>query len=249
MNKLDTYLSLCAEVYDLRRPTPPKDAYEFYRSYIKNAEGLILEPMCGSGRFLLPLIEEGFDIQGFDASPHMLKRLCHKAEVKNLKPNVWNGFIEDLAKPERYALIFIPSGSFCLIIDQEAVKSALKIFYDHLAEDGILLFESDTINTAPTTGIWGGSKWSREDGKMIIFSTCTTLKDNICSSIGRYELIDNNKIICTEIEELKFRLYNQDELTILLHSVGFREVRAIKTFNKDRSPDEDDEIVIFECKK
>jgi hypothetical protein len=59
MKKLDTYLNLCTEVYDLSKPNPPENAYAFYRDYVMRANGLILEPMCGTGRFLLPLLEEG----------------------------------------------------------------------------------------------------------------------------------------------------------------------------------------------
>ncbi len=133
-NTLDTYLSLCTEVYDLSKPDAPSDAYAFYREYAKAANGLILEPMCGTGRFLLPLLEEGFNVHGFDASEHMLKALYAKAKAKNIDATVWKGFVEDLERPEQYNLIFIPSGSFCLIIDPDAVKAALKVFYDHLTQ-------------------------------------------------------------------------------------------------------------------
>ena len=85
---LDTYLSLCTEVYELSKPNPPEDAYAFYRDYAVKVNGPILEPMCGTGRFLLPLLEEGFDVHGFDASDHMLGVLHAKAETKNLKPTV-----------------------------------------------------------------------------------------------------------------------------------------------------------------
>jgi hypothetical protein len=30
---LDTYLSLCSEVYELSKLNPPEDAYAFYRDY------------------------------------------------------------------------------------------------------------------------------------------------------------------------------------------------------------------------
>ena len=75
---LASYLRLCTEVYDLSKPNPPKDAYAFYRDYVIKANGPILEPMCGSGRFLLPLREEGFNVHGFDASDHMLASLHAK---------------------------------------------------------------------------------------------------------------------------------------------------------------------------
>ena len=56
--------------------------------------GSILEPMCGTGRFLLPLFEEGFffNVHGFDASDNMLAALHTKARDRNLHPTVWKGF-------------------------------------------------------------------------------------------------------------------------------------------------------------
>ena len=101
MKKLDTYLSLCTEVYDLSKPTPPEDAYAFYRSYAIQAKGPILEPMCGTGRFLIPLLAEGFNVHGFDASDHMLEVLHTKARAQNLQATVWKDFVEDLKNLEK----------------------------------------------------------------------------------------------------------------------------------------------------
>ncbi len=249
MKKLDTYLSLCTEVYDLSKPNPPEEAYNFYRSYIKDAKGLVLEPMCGTGRFLLPLFEEGFNIQGFDASEHMINKLLDKAAAKNIKPNVWKGFIEDLKRKEKYNLIFIPSGSFCLITDLEIVKVALKIFYEHLNDDGILLFESETLEAVPQTDVWRGSVWRKPDGRIIMLSQFATFNENICNSIGKYELINNNSIIHTEVEELRVRIYVKDELTEILKMCGFENIRIIKAFDSAAIPSKNDESVVYECKK
>lgn len=81
----DTYMDLCTQVYELSHPLPPDDAYAFYREYVKAAKEPVLEPMCGTGRFLLPLLTEGFDVRGFDASKNMLAVLHAKAEsqIKN----------------------------------------------------------------------------------------------------------------------------------------------------------------------
>ena len=74
---LDAYLSLCTKVYGLSKPNPPEDAYAFYRDYAMKANGPILEPMCGTGRFLLPLLEEGFNVHGFDASQPYAQTLTY----------------------------------------------------------------------------------------------------------------------------------------------------------------------------
>lgn len=249
MNKLDTYLSLCTEVYDLSKPEPPEDAYAFYRDYAVNANGPILEPMCGTGRFLLSLLEEGFDVQGFDASECMLQALHTKANAKKLNPTVWKGFVEDLKKSEKYNLIFIPSGSFCLIIDLGAVKSSLKTLYDHLNDGGVLLFEVESLKAVPQLEVWRGSVWHKPDGKMIILSQLATFGRAICNSICKYELSENNSIIHTEIEELKVRIHDLRELEIMLKDCGFKSVRKIKAFDKNALPDEADEAIVYECKK
>lgn len=248
MKQLDSYLGLCTEVYDLSKPNPPEDAYAFYRGYAIKASGPILEPMCGTGRFLLPLLEEGFDVHGFDASDHMLEALHAKAKAKNLEPTVWKGFVEDLKRPEKYNLIFIPSGSFCLIIDLVAVKVALKTLYDHLSDDGILLFEGETRKAVPPLDVWRGAVWHKPNGQMIMLSQLATMEGNVCNSIGKYELVDNNNIIHAEIEEVKVRIYEQHELTEILKSCGFK-VRAIKAFNGSAAPDKNDESVVYECRK
>lgn len=249
MNKPDTYLNLCTEVYDLSKPEPPKDAYAFYRDYAVNANGPILEPMCGTGRFLLPLLEEGFNVHGFDASEHMLQALHAKASTKKLTPTVWNGFVEDLKKLNKYNLIFIPSGSFCLIIDSGAVKSALKALYEHLTDDGVLLFEVETLKSVPPVDIWRGSVWHKLDGQMIMLSQLATFDGAVCNSICKYELAERNSIIHTEIEELKVRIHDLNELDKMLKDCGFKSVRKMKAFDRNASPDQNEEAIVYECKK
>lgn len=249
MNKLNTYLNLCTEVYDLSKPTSPKDAYAFYHSYVMNAKGPVLEPMCGTGRFLLPLLAEGFDVHGFDASESMLEALWIKARANNLKPTVWEGFVEELKKSEKYQLIFIPTGSFCLLIDPVTARNALQTFYECLSDDGVLLFEIDTLKAVPPLEVWRGSVWHKPDGRMIMLSQLATFKDNICHSIGKYELVENNSIIRTEVEELKVKIYDPLELDELLNSCGFKHVRRIKAFDRNATPDESDEAIVYECRK
>lgn len=246
---LDTYLGLCTEVYDLSKPNPPEDAYRFYREYVKAAKGPILEPMCGTGRFLLPLIEEGFDIQGFDASQHMLDALDKKAQARQLKPNVWHGFTQDLDRAEQYDLIFIPSGSFCLLTDEAELTASLKAFYHHLTESGILLLEIETLKSISELGVWRGSMWPKSDGTAILVSALATMNTDICKSLIKYELIADNKIIHTEIEEYKIKIYEQNVLLNLLKSVGFRNIRIVKAFDSNQEPTCSDESVIYECRK
>lgn len=248
---LNSYLGLCTQFYDLLRPEPPEDAYAFYRSYVSNAVGSILEPMCGTGRFLLPLLEEGFDVHGFDASEHMLEALHTKAALKQLHPTVWHGFVEELTRAEKYGLIFIPSGSFGHILDLDAVKKSLRLLYEHLSDDGILVFEAASSNYVPDQfGIWRGLVSHKPDGTMIIVSRLMTLEDSICRSIDKYELVDGSQIIQTEIETCNVRFYDDPAILFtMLETVGFREIRMMNPFDRNSIADTGASVIVYECRK
>jgi SAM-dependent methyltransferase len=248
---LDTYLSLCTEVYDLSKPTPPTDAYALYRAYAQAARGPILEPMCGTGRFLLPLLEEGFDVHGFDASEHMLNALHTKAKIQNLKPTIWHGFLENIDRAEKYGLVFIPSGSFGLITDIEKAKFCLVKIHDQLANNGIFVFEAETLKAVPSVlGVWRGSVWNKDNDTSIILSSLDlSLNDNVGTTICKYELIQGSELIKTEFENFKVRLYEPENLIQMLQNVGFKEIKMIKAFDKEKTPDINDEVIIYECRK
>ena len=72
------YGSLCTEMYEILHKEAPQDELEFYLSYAEK-EMKILEPLCGSGRFLIPFLERGYDIKGIDLSTEMLAKLNEKA--------------------------------------------------------------------------------------------------------------------------------------------------------------------------
>ena len=79
------YGSLCTELYERLHARAPEDELAFYLSYARPGQR-ILEPLCGSGRFLVPFLERGLDIRGMDASEEMLSRLREKAPAP-----VWSG--------------------------------------------------------------------------------------------------------------------------------------------------------------
>ena len=57
MNTMHTYGKLCTQFYDLDKPTAPPEALAFYLKHARQANGAVLEAMCGSGRFLIPMTQ------------------------------------------------------------------------------------------------------------------------------------------------------------------------------------------------
>jgi len=117
-----SYKKLCTQYYDLESHKDHAEALAFYLAQAELAQGPILEPMCGTGRFLIPLLEAGYSIEGFDASADMLAALYQKyACISTKKPPVWQQCIHEFSTEKRYKLIFIPYGSWGLILEIRVV--------------------------------------------------------------------------------------------------------------------------------
>lgn len=245
------YGDLCSRIYDLRVPTIEKEAYEFYKSFALEAKGSILEPMCGTGRFLIPFTKEGFDIEGFDASKHMIKRLHDKAYAQKVNAVAWVYTTEQLILGGKtYDLIFIPFSSFGLVTNQESVLTMLNNFFQELEYGGKLVFEVDTLATKISMKQTNFSQYILLDGKTMnvrFYDFPTT--DYTLNCTVTYELVENDKVIQTELEDYKLRLYDTQNLTNILNETGFTEIKIHKPFTRNIMPDENDTMVVFECKK
>ena len=51
------YQQLCSEFYDADKKYASSEEVDFYQKFF-NKDDLILEPMCGSGRLLIPLMQK-----------------------------------------------------------------------------------------------------------------------------------------------------------------------------------------------
>ena len=248
---METYLNLCTQYYALDKPAASAEALNFYLEYAKNAHGPIFEPMCGTGRFLIPIFEQGFDISGSDASQHMLSVCREKCNAKKLDPKLYRQFLQEMLLRDRYALIFIPSSSFGLIIDGEEAKKCLKILCDHLLPDGKLVFEIETLRGIPKD--LGRSREKYVNGKngekMLLTTLSSYHKENqVLQTICRYDLIQNGKTAQTETEDFRVRLYQYDEINEWLEEAGFNGVSRYGDYSRRPSYAED-EMIICECVK
>ena len=50
-------------------------------------------------------------------------------------------------------------------------------------------------------------------------------------------------------EELKVKIYEPNELSVILKSCGFKNIRMLKAFDSTATPDENDESIVYECRK
>ncbi|MEN7548836.1 class I SAM-dependent methyltransferase [Rapidithrix thailandica] len=249
MSLIDTYKSLCTAFYDLDKPNAPQEAIAYYLNEIHTHKQPVLEPMCGSGRFLLPLMEKNVDIDGTDASSEMLESCELKGRAKALQPKLYLQKLQELELPRRYGLIFIPSGSFGLILNRQEALISLKNLFDQLLENGQLIIEIET----PASASVGPSTMTKEiqgdNAKIRLTSTSEYDADNQFETTKcEYQKITKGEIVKTETEIIQVRLYSIQAFSQLLKTVGFTNIKALVPYS-EKFAEETTPLVIVKCQK
>ncbi len=245
---LSTYFKLAQEYYDGQVHRYHDEALGFYMACAAQAQGPILEPMCGSGRFFIPLVQAGYDIEGFDASHYMLAALRARCP----QPLVWHQFIQDFQSLKRYALIFIPYGSWGLLAPCDADKS-LKKMYNHLAPGGRFIVDIETIASVPT----GLNQWHRDvckrpaDGSYVVLNSYLAYNSttHYFNARCRYESIIDGGVDSIETEDFQQYLYEFDEFEKVAQQAGFTIINKYQDYQKTVAKDVRAPLLIYECIK
>ncbi len=113
---------------------------QFYLRLAEQMGGPVLECMCGTGRSLVPLVEEGYEVWGFDRSHSMLDRLTAKMEHLDdevqARASVHHADMRTFQCPRRYRLIVVPFNAFLHLLEREGQEAALRNVAEHLEEGG-----------------------------------------------------------------------------------------------------------------
>ncbi len=249
---MTNYAKLCSEFYALDKPLAPPDAFDFYESAARSSRGPIHEPMCGTGRFLLPLLEQGLDIEGSDSSPSMLSACRARGHEQGLSPTLHEQALQTFEVTRKLGLVFIPSGSFGLLIEQAAVQQSLQRVFAALLPGGTFLVEVERLLDRPpeVSGNWGGRWVERPDGAKLILSWLSQYSGapNISQSLHRYELVKNGQLLEVEYEDFRVRCYDKDEFAALLSAAGFSDIHALRPY-EGCPADDSDEAFVFSARR
>ena len=115
------YLSLEAELHDaFWEAEDPSSELRLMSEFLSNHSGPALEVGSGSGRLLVPLIREGFDIEGLELSPDMIS-LCHRrGHNLGIQASVHQGDMTEWQAPRTYASVLAPAFTLQLASDPSA---------------------------------------------------------------------------------------------------------------------------------
>lgn len=247
---LSYYGSLSSEVYDMDKPIGHSFGdVEFYINRLETCKGHILEPATGTGRILIPLLEKGLKVDGFDSSKEMLNICESNCKKRGLQTKLFEAKMEDFSQDKKYDAIIVPTGTFLLLHKRSDSIKALKNFYNHLSNGGRLIldifFQRDI-----SIGIVSTKTWECSNGDIITLENKVVEVDYINQytiSHGRYERWREGVLLQTELEHFPLRWYGVEEFRLILEGIGFKNIVISSDYNFGKYPSNTEEIITFEA--
>jgi SAM-dependent methyltransferase len=224
---------------------------EFYLRRIKQTKGPVLETGCGTGRFFCRAIKQGADIYGIDISKSMIDVLLRKTEPEHHK-RISNQGAANFRFPFKFDLIIAPFRVYSHLLTVEDQLSALNNAWDHLSENGRLIFDlyvpnpamiaSGIINTVDFEGEY-------EPGKK--FSRTVDMKADIVNQISDITMTfkwDQDGRERVEKWDFKFRFYFRFELEHLIKRSKLTLEKIYGDFTGGDLKEDSKEFVVI-CRK
>ncbi|CAM4003685.1 class I SAM-dependent methyltransferase [Alkalicoccus chagannorensis] len=247
---LGYYNRLSAEVYDLDKYIGRSFGdVEFYTQRLASCTGPILEPGVGNGRMLIPLLEQGHEVDGFDLSPDMLRLCRHHCSERGFQPHVWEGNMASIDLNQSYEAVIVPAGTFLLLHERRTSIAALQQFHHHLQPGGRLLVDT-FLQPGHTRNEPVTSTWEAEDGSVITLEAKTTDIDAVHQytiSHHRYEKWKQGRLVQTELERFPLRWYGVEEFSLLLEQVGFTDITISADYQNGTYPVDAGSVITYEA--
>ena len=229
---MSNYGKLCTIVYDLDKPYAAKKEIGIYSKFVESKNDRILEPMCGSGRFYVPLLKDGYNITGFDLSEDMLEACRKKCSKLGINPNIFKADIARYQCDKKYKYIFIPVGSISLLISENDLYQSFSNIYNCMENNGIFIFsylglESKDENINEWKEV---QNYTIGDKKIVCKQKSKYINEsNILNIKLLYELIQNEIVIENEHQDFPVKLFTEKYLKEILETIGFSEIKPIKS--------------------
>ena len=230
----NSYTGGAARVYDAWMP--PGTVFDddaVHQETIRRAGGTGLELATGNGRFLIPALEAGLDVQGIDNSSAMLEICRRHAAERGLDVVLHEGDIAPLALDRCFHAIVCPAGSFSLIIDEDAALHALTSYFAHLEPGGrlsITLFSegADDITNFGWRLRRTGTDTTSGNTFVVDEATGVDVAPQVTLTYNRIETYDaTGRLLGTEIRKLRTRWWHRDEFVTALRDTGFADVKLL----------------------
>ncbi len=225
MNNYD----LIAPFYDSEHASFDEDL-DMYQNFAEASGGSILELACGSGRVLLPLAQEGYDVVGVDTSAAMLA-LARQRLQELLSPvhcELVQQSMSTMHLERKFRMAFIALGSFAHISARKEQQQALANIRTHLSTGGLFVIDISNADARYMEDLTGQvlhqGTWQCENGTMLthFVSPASSAASHLLELTHFYEQHSQGGTVQRTTVITHLYLYERSEMELLLEQAGFR---------------------------
>jgi SAM-dependent methyltransferase len=219
-----------AELYDLDCGAYREDI-PYYRSLARKCSEPILELGVGTGRVAVPLAESGLAIWGLDASPAMLARARCRADARaKTSLHLIEGRLEDFDLEPRFGLAYAAFGTLHHLIDEDAIRSCMRLVARHLAPGGTfacdlrpLHFEDwEEGDSVPLFHDWSRPHPRTGDPVMKFRAVRNNAVQRIKLEAATFDLVSSNGTLRRLTHETALRYFAAEELKAFIVESGMQ---------------------------
>jgi len=248
-------------------PAEPAEL-DYFRGAIRKFGEPALDLGCGAGRILIPMLADGFDVDGSDVSADMIAEARGLAVKNGFSPGLTVAPMHELELARKYRTIYM-CGAWGIGARRDQDREALRRVHRHLEPGGALLIANHWFpygeyndqqwalwlpgHRADIPRDWKseGERRTTSDGDEIeMFFRLGELNPLLQRTTlqMRARLWHGGKVIKEEAHDLHENLYFAQEILLLLEGAGFRDV-VIEGGYTGQPATPDDGMAVFVARK
>jgi len=219
---------LIAPFYDMEHAHFKEDL-DLYQNFAEVCGGKILELACGSGRVLLPLAQEGYEITGVDTSAEMLKLARQHLEAAKVVEQC-TLIQQDMSKlhlEQKFRMAFVALGSFAHIISRETQQKTLAATRTHLSVGGLFIIDISNADVRYmedlSSQLLHQGTWRGDDGTFMthFVSPATASDRHLLELTHFYDRHSQGGNVQRSVVTTYLYLFERSEIELLLEQAGF----------------------------
>jgi cyclopropane fatty-acyl-phospholipid synthase-like methyltransferase len=219
---------LIAPFYDIEHAQFDEDVH-MYRNFAELRGSPLLELACGSGRLLLPLARDGYEITGVDNSTSMLKLAQGALQRAGLAERC-KLVQQDMCMMrlgQKFRLAFAALGSFAHLSTRKQQQQALAAIRAHLAPGGLFILDISNADARYMEGLSGQllhqGTWRQQDGTLLthFVSPASSTTQHLLDLTHFYDVHSQAGPVQRTIINTRLYLFERTELELLLEHAGF----------------------------
>lgn len=236
---------------------------DYYGAAIRKFGEPVLDLGCGTGRLLVPLVAEGFDVDGVDVSSDMITAAQVKLGGSNAMGRLHVQQLHELSLNRMYRTAYM-CGVLGIGGRRDFDRDALHLIHKHLEPGGGLLIthwlpygETDKEGWSdwlpgrrqayPAPWPEQGDRKRAADGDQIELLSRVTAFDPLAQQLVlamRARLWRDGGVVREEAYTLRSCVYFAQEILLMLAGAGFRDI-AVQSGHTGEAATGDDRIVTF----